>query len=439
MDSGYLIHVVLSSIFFFLYLVFIPLLVIRRKLQPIKSRCFQISIMQMSFAAIDMGLRLSTSGLPCIIVTYDRLMIVPVLLYPYFVQAFSLWLNFYSQEYVVLATAKAGSTSADSSILKLNSMTTNIVKAFHGKRQIFRNQNYQLLFFFLIFFGISLIVGSVVHLRTQEPITCALPYARYVIIIQGVFALFLVLMSFVLLFKVKDAFAIKTEAVYLLLTVTPFYVLFILATNFGWSENIQPSTWMDLVEIVLFGGVILIPFFSTFARKFYILRSGSASHRSVEANDEFFQVLRNKALLESFENFCKKTWTAENLLFIKDCQQYRIYSQESLPAEAKVIVEKYFNKDSVCELNVDSHIREEIFERINASNINHDLFQGAEKQALVLLRYHVFPLWKSSGDYTSVLKELKVDSLADLISLKKSSSNLLGSGSKMEMELAENS
>jgi len=48
-------------------------------------------------------------------------------------------------------------------------------------------------------------------------------------------------------------------------------------------------------------------------------------------------------------------------------------------------------------------------------------------------------LWKSSGDYTSVLKELKVDSLADLISLKKSSSNLLGSGSKMEMELAENS
>lgn len=60
-------------------------------------------------------------------------------------------------------------------------------------------------------------------------------------------------------------------------------------------------------------------------------------------------------------------------------------------------------------------LREKMFELIEAKTIGYDLFDEAEKHALGLLRFSIFPLWKGTKDCQMALKKAGLESFQELL------------------------
>ena len=91
------------------------------------------------------------------------------------------------------------------------------------------------------------------------------------------------------------------------------------------------------------------------------------------------------------------------------------------------------------EVNVDMAIRDEIRVKIQAGDISHTTFDKADKHCLNLLRYAVYPLWKSSNAFKEMLKANQVRDLVDFKesrgdNLKTAKAQLEAQISPMEVE-----
>jgi len=69
--------------------------------------------------------------------------------------------------------------------------------------------------------------------------------------------------------------------------------------------------------------------------------------------------------------------------------------------------------DAAMEINLDMELSEAIREKIDSNEISFDLWDKAETHCLNLLRYSVFPLWKSSPGFKDFLKKQKVNDLQE--------------------------
>lgn len=69
---------------------------------------------------------------------------------------------------------------------------------------------------------------------------------------------------------------------------------------------------------------------------------------------------------------------------------------------------------SICQINIEMKIREEIVERIEAGNFADDLLTQAEKATFVLMKQSVIPMWKNSALFREGLKQHGVKSLNEL-------------------------
>jgi len=69
---------------------------------------------------------------------------------------------------------------------------------------------------------------------------------------------------------------------------------------------------------------------------------------------------------------------------------------------------------AICELNVDHLIRTSIRELIDKGEISSSMMDAAEKHCINLLRFSVFPLWKTSFGFKELMKKHKVRDITEL-------------------------
>ena len=94
--------------------------------------------------------------------------------------------------------------------------------------------------------------------------------------------------------------------------------------------------------------------------------------------------------------------------------QYRAADPATIKELAKKIYLEFIAVGSFCELNLDMNTREQILEEIeNGTNLE-KVFDQAERDAISLLRFSVFPLWKGTADFAEVLKSMNVTSLKEM-------------------------
>ena len=150
-------------------------------------------------------------------------------------------------------------------------------------------------------------------------------------------------------------------------------------------------------------------------------------------------------------------WAVENLLLSKRVNAFREMSAEDQKKEAQKIYNDFvamgessththppstpkslrvdrrshpsFSYDesflgSDLEVNLDMAAKEALREKLEAGQISTTMFDTAERQCLTLLRFSVFPLWKSSSDFKNLLKKNKVADISELRLVRSSTNNL---------------
>ena len=78
------------------------------------------------------------------------------------------------------------------------------------------------------------------------------------------------------------------------------------------------------------------------------------------------------------------------------------------------IYSEFISVGSFCEVNLDMNTREQILEEIESGTHLENVFDQAERDAISLLRFSVFPLWSRTTDFAEVLKSMNVSSLKEM-------------------------
>jgi len=437
--------IAMTSIYGFLYLVGIPLFILLRNREPIRSRGWLIATMQMTVALVDLILRsLTWRRTTCMVDNWRGVLVIPLWIYPYYGRAFVLWYNFNLQQVLLLRRDHA--TRKGKMVLWLQS------------RPWFVSIHAQLTLFGFLAISFTLVAFAIYFTEEMPPGVCNLPSAFYVEVVQGVIATVLVLVTIPLLWSVQDIFGLKHEFVYLLVTGFPLFVVWALSIARDWSGLANDLFWIDLAEVLFIVGTIYMPLLGTWAFTRILPQKDAAEYernghdevfpvRTTGGEDELALILSDEVLLGKLKEFMIHSWTIENYLFLQKLQEYRNLPGHERSQAAMVIRDEFIREGkesfacllffsfflirvfeylvlfgnvagSICQVNIDMRVRDEILGKIEAGEIDEAMFREAEKGVSELMNHSILPLWKASASYKEAMRQRNIHGITELRSLR---------------------
>jgi len=332
-----------SSIYSLLYVIGIPTFIYLRNREPIRSRGWLISVMQMTVALIDLIMRaVSEEITTCPVDTWRGLWLVPLWIYPYFGRVFVLWYNYNLQNVLLLGQ---GGTKKGRLILWIQSHPWASKVKFQVSVFIFN-----LILWSAVSWGVYY-----AQIDMLQPY-CNVPSAFIINIIQAVLGVLLLLWSVVILWGVNDAYLLKYEFIYLLATGLPLFILWAMSDELVWEGFANNGFWVDLIEIVFFLGTIMFPIYGTrtFSRLLVArqrnlsseLETGLSSETGIasHAEEDMRIIIEDEVLLPSLQQFMIQSWAIENLLFIQKVDEYHKCVPTQRSALAKNILDEYIRE-----------------------------------------------------------------------------------------------
>jgi len=333
----------MGAIYFALFLVGIPLFIHLRRWEPIKSRGWVISVVQMSWVAIELALRImGYTMVGCAVDMLRNLLLVPLFLFPYYLRVFELWYRFNLQ--TILLTSQT--------------------KTFKGRIILWIQEHPWLIslemqlghFVMQLLATIAVSLGLYYTHLSEVQAQCGLPEIFILEVIQGTVAIIFFIISCVVLWDVNDAYLLKLEFVLLLIIGLPFFILFVISSELLWPGFANPGFWVNLIEIGFFCATILLPIYGT--RNFSNLlrkvagRQGSehsselghASRSLLGVEEDLQLVLGETVLQRALEQFMVQSWTIENLLFLRKADEYR-EATNTQKAEIALIIQQDFIRE----------------------------------------------------------------------------------------------
>jgi len=465
LDTEDIVDLVLSSIFFALYLVGVPLFLVRRNKEPIRSRGWALGVLQMSAIGIDMILRLlGFTYLPCLLLYIRGMTILTVWVYPYFLRCFALW-YFFSLQQTLLSLYSPLARSSSTERLSKGQIPTvdpnnlpppeqgeegegegegegksggrernpsvaySILDTFKGRllRGIQRrpwliSTRFQLLAC-LVLFLISLVLALGTHFPFETEGNCY-PFLPTLAInvLQSVGALLLLFLFCYLLWDATDAYMIKLELFLASILMLPLFILWAVAFVFDWKGVVFPGLWIDLAQVMSLIS-IYIPLVGSYLlnqqkTELETEREGEEkTDQRKRADEEFLFALEGDIPKKHFEQFVTECWAIENLIFHRRVTEYKLLPPQKLQQEAKRIFDECIAVNSLYQINIDVELLEKIAEEIKSEKVSSTTFDEAHKHCLNLLRYSVFRLWKEKHSYKALLKNYGVSELLELKNL----------------------
>lgn len=234
-----------------------------------------------------------------------------------------------------------------------------------------------------------------------------------VLAFEGLLSLACLAVSAFCFWDVKDILHLKTEFTIVFLVGVPTFPLWFIAAYFNWSGGYSANFWVALLENIYMFTSIWMPIIFTFLFERSPARKVSIADREI-MEDEFLYVLVEETTLgPSFEQFTMAAWAIENLLFHRRVDRYKQLREHEWPAEGARICEEFIGEGANMEVNVDMTISEEIRARVKEGKFTMDLFDEAQKTCVNMLRFSVFPLWKSSNSFKELLRKHKAKDLTE--------------------------
>jgi hypothetical protein len=325
------INLVMGIIYFVLFAFGVPLFVFLRNKEPIKSRGWQPSLLQMTAVLLELALRVAGfQRITCVIDNWRTLFLIPLFLYPYFYRVFVLWYRFNLQNVLLLNLqhTKKGRIIIWTQLHPWVTSTTA-----------------QILFFVsLAITTTCLAMGLFYSYHDQVQPDCSFFPGFIINIIQGVTAVILLGVSAYVLWGVNDAYLLKFEFIILLCTGLPLFILWVVSTELNWLGVANPGFWVNLVEIFFFCATILLPVFGTrsftrMLRRKY--KMGSLSDPGSPAEDELNIILGDEVLVKSLELHMVQSWTIEILLFLKRVEEYQSVANDQRPSLAQKLQKEF--------------------------------------------------------------------------------------------------
>jgi len=337
------IDAAMAGIYGVLYLIGIPAFIYFRHHEPIKSRGWVISVLQMTAALVDLVMRgISFENTTCPADTWRGLWLLPLWIYPYFGRVFVLWYHFNLQNILLLRQTK---TLKGRLILRIQARPWNTAVSSQ-----------------VITFILNLVLWTVVAMAlyfgqaNQIEANCDVPFAFAINLFQGIVGLLLLLCAVFVLWGVNDAYLLKYEFMYLLGLGLPLFIVWALSSQLGWDGFAGNGFWVDIIEIIFILGTIYFPLYGTktFSRLLVkkINRSGNNSSEmqgssASNVNDDVNFIINDDILLGKLKQYLIQSWAVENLLFIQKAQEYRRLQTSDRAALAKIVLEEYI-REGLC-------------------------------------------------------------------------------------------
>ena len=320
-----------------LYFGGVPLFVYFRAREPIRSRGWLLSVLQMTAALIDVILRtLSYTMVTCGVDTWRSIWLLPLWVYPYFIRVFVLWYNFSLQNVLLLRQTE---TRKGKIILW--------IQAHPWVTSVFG----QLLLYFIVL-ACSTVIALALYFGSLARITadCTVPYVADMNLFQGSVAIIFLMVSLYLLWGVNDAYLIKAELIYTLAVGLPIFVVWAFSSTFHWAGFANSGFFVDICQVLFILGTIYMPLYGTrlfgllLMKRHKLLTDSQGEQHTVSSlsgsDDEVALILGDDVLRSKLTDFMIQSWAIENLLFLDKTREYAaLPATERGPLAKKVLVE----------------------------------------------------------------------------------------------------
>lgn len=119
---------------------------------------------------------------------------------------------------------------------------------------------------------------------------------------------------------------------------------------------------------------------------------------------DFAKLLADPVGLQTFTEFLKKEFSAENILFWVSCEKYRrLTDNAARHAAAITILDRHLSVGAPDPVNVDSHARQAAQDGMAHTDDNPDLFAVAQKQIYNLMKFDSYSRFLKSDLYKDAL------------------------------------
>eukprot|EP00732_Lithocolla_globosa_P001886 Lithocolla_globosa_v1_NODE_1074_length_2895_cov_15.340845.p1 type:complete len:471 gc:universal NODE_1074_length_2895_cov_15.340845:1453-41(-) len=450
-----------TSLYAFLFAVSFPWLWIRRKLHPIKNRCWELTVLShvgyilvlTSFTIQDCAF---AHGTPCWIWVYLYPVFYSFYYFSILIRAYVLWFK-YNTSYLINAK-----TYTRQSFFYKNRWTILLKNQFYYV--------FALALFFIIIQVVILVFTDTIHNPVYPPNYCrenADSFFQYsIIVLLSVLGITLI----ILLWRVEDSYQMKHEITFywvsgLFVEITVLLIpnmsrradLFLLYTyRYLWlivgiccpvylsyqkgyqekhkfcnEEDVDKtvlvvdnkpspinhqtsSTTLQQLEMHIIVDHNTVSDTHLLNCSTTIVEGPQEIDISKASRSLYNYVLATPSLLAYFQAFCVKSWCVESLALIFEIREFKlIESQPLLDEKAKEIWKEYFCLSGLMCVNVSHNVRVEIEEYILKNHFPSDMFDRVEEIMHQTLLHEAFFKWFQK-DFSKDYSDFRQGKLADL-------------------------
>ena len=264
----------------------IPLMILLRNREPIKSREWPLMVVHVLMVTVEIALRAADQEtIPCAVNFVRFTVFEPLFLAPYFLRSFKLWYSFSLQKSLFMAD-QTGFRAKFLVFLKARPWLVS-----------FRTQLLVLLFLFIVFGAIGLGVGFTTP-PVSQTLYCigstSLSVSFYITIVLVIAAVAVIWF----LWGVRDVYMIRLELLLLLIYGVTMDIIWGTASIRDWQPPIGSYLWLDLCELGFQLVSIYLPVLGTI---YYHRLLRGTNLKEEMSGDELTIVLIHPKLAPSFE------------------------------------------------------------------------------------------------------------------------------------------
>ena len=231
------------------------------------------------------------------------------------------------------------------------------------------------------------------------------------------------------LFHIRDPFFIRTEII--IATVLNSASFVVLPVIYAFAPQVLPASfdfrWVQIEAPLQFLFVNLcLPILLTSDRaQTWLARRTSRDYvvspedaKSTDTSSTIFAlsqgvnvfqaVLSNPVLLEEFTQFTATEWSAENILFYKAVEDFKVLYRQTpnLAFErARFIYNRFIKAESRVQVNLDDPMRRSIGQLIQREILSEHMFDAAQKSVLELMERDSFHKWQRTNGFRLALEK----------------------------------
>jgi len=405
-DSINVFRIIVTVLYTLHFAVTIPLIILRRNIQPLKARQVNILILYSAVLLLNVYyfiLELFTIPyLPCRLEIYFYSLIESLWSGIIAIRVWRIWLVY------IINTKQLQDITSSYKKIKQTSTTRYALDTQKRTLQLFLQK------IIIIISLLSLIAALILDFAQLTP--C---YGNNSTLASNITFTFLVLVSMifatVLLYKMwhtNDAFHLLIELKIIVGNAYFAMIFIIFYRNKDWGYYLVITCILLVFTLVS----VTLPILESFRKRSAVLELQSQPVVIIDHSlDSLYKVIEDPKAIEYFQRFLVEELSVENLLFVQSVAKLKKITDNELEmrVEANEIFTHYIIERSISEVNIDSNTRSKIIEKFSHGDIMLQIFDDAVTEIMEIMETGNFIRFRRSDLYLKMIQELNGQQLPD--------------------------